>query len=134
MKQELLENNPFQQAIVGIVGLGYVGLPLTLRFVEAGFQPIGFDIVAAKVEKLKQGESYVNQTSVEQRKPFNTPAARATQCERPLTNLVTTQFVPSSAVSCAYRSIQLLSFLKKYPVRLITRGRYRDIFSNTVKA
>ena len=52
-------------------------------------------------------------TSVERCKPFDTPAARATQGERSLTKLVITPFVLSSAVSCAYRSMSgvQLSFL-----------------------
>jgi UDP-N-acetyl-D-glucosamine dehydrogenase len=59
MKQELLGRIQSRQAVIGIIGLGYVGLPLTLRFVEAGFRIIGFDIDAAKVDKLKKGESYI---------------------------------------------------------------------------
>src|SRR6266850_1831855 len=52
----------FQQrkAVVGVLGLGYVGLPLALRFAEVGLRAIGFDIDAAKVEKLKAGRSYIN--------------------------------------------------------------------------
>lgn len=59
MKSELFNKLHSRQAIVGIVGLGYVGLPLALRFVEAGFRVIGFDIDAEKVVKLKHGESYI---------------------------------------------------------------------------
>ena len=65
MKQKLLEKIHSQQAIVGIIGLGYVGLPLTLRFVEAGFQVIGFDIDLAKVETLNHGESYIKHIATE---------------------------------------------------------------------
>jgi UDP-N-acetyl-D-glucosamine dehydrogenase len=46
-------------AIIGIIGLGYVGLPLTLRYAEAGFRVLGIDIDAAKVERLNRGESYM---------------------------------------------------------------------------
>jgi UDP-N-acetyl-D-glucosamine dehydrogenase len=46
-------------AKVGIVGLGYVGLPLSLLFTEAGFPVTGFDIDTNKVNKLSQGESYI---------------------------------------------------------------------------
>jgi UDP-N-acetyl-D-glucosamine dehydrogenase len=46
-------------AVVGIVGLGYVGLPLTLRYAYAGFKVIGFDIDPDKVDKLNRGESYI---------------------------------------------------------------------------
>jgi UDP-N-acetyl-D-glucosamine dehydrogenase len=46
-------------AVIGIVGLGYVGLPLLLRYTYAGFKVIGFDIDAAKVAKLNEGRSYI---------------------------------------------------------------------------
>ncbi|WP_298435487.1 nucleotide sugar dehydrogenase [Ottowia sp.] len=46
-------------AVVGIYGLGYVGLPLALRFAEVGLKVIGFDIDAAKVSKLNAGQSYI---------------------------------------------------------------------------
>jgi UDP-N-acetyl-D-glucosamine dehydrogenase len=48
-----------RSAVVGIVGLGYVGLPLSLRYAEAGFKVIGIDIDAAKVARLNQGQSYI---------------------------------------------------------------------------
>jgi len=44
---------------VGIIGCGYVGLPLALRFCEAGHRVIGFDTDAVKVEKLNAGQSYI---------------------------------------------------------------------------
>jgi UDP-N-acetyl-D-glucosamine dehydrogenase len=46
-------------AVVAVLGLGYVGLPLVLRFSEAGFRVLGIDIDAAKVERLNRGESYI---------------------------------------------------------------------------
>src|SRR3989442_4686988 len=46
-------------ASVGIIGLGYVGLPLALLFTEAGFPVTGFDVDSQKVEKLSRGESYI---------------------------------------------------------------------------
>ncbi len=46
-------------AVIGIVGLGYVGLPLALRFAEEGFKVIGFDIDQAKVDAINSGESYI---------------------------------------------------------------------------
>jgi UDP-N-acetyl-D-glucosamine dehydrogenase len=44
---------------VGVVGLGYVGLPLVLRFAETGFPVVGFDIDSEKVAKLNKGASYI---------------------------------------------------------------------------
>jgi len=49
-----------REARVGVVGLGYVGLPLSLAFGEAGFPVLGLDIDARKIEKLKAGESYIS--------------------------------------------------------------------------
>ncbi|HEV3007412.1 MAG TPA: nucleotide sugar dehydrogenase [Burkholderiales bacterium] len=47
-------------ATVGVIGLGYVGLPLVCRFAEAGFRTIGFDIDADKVAALKAAQSYLS--------------------------------------------------------------------------
>lgn len=47
-------------AKIGVVGLGYVGLPLVLRFSDEGFQVTGFDIDETKVEALNQGRSYIS--------------------------------------------------------------------------
>ena len=55
----LIEKIKSRQALVGIIGLGYVGLPLVLRFCEVGFQVLGFDTDARKVERLNRGESYI---------------------------------------------------------------------------
>ena len=46
-------------AVIGIVGLGYVGLPLSIRFSEAGFKVIGFDNDPEKPPRLNLGESYI---------------------------------------------------------------------------
>lgn len=58
-KQALLSNIASRQAIVGVIGLGYVGLPLALVFEEAGFRVVGFDVDPGKPEVLKRGESYI---------------------------------------------------------------------------
>src|SRR6202171_448788 len=46
-------------ARVGIIGLGYVGLPLAMEFAKAGFSVTGIDVLESKVAKLNRGESYV---------------------------------------------------------------------------
>jgi UDP-N-acetyl-D-glucosamine dehydrogenase len=46
-------------AMIGIVGLGYVGLPLALRFSEVGYRVLGFDIHAGKVARLNAGETLI---------------------------------------------------------------------------
>ncbi|HUQ27003.1 MAG TPA: nucleotide sugar dehydrogenase [Usitatibacter sp.] len=59
MKSQLLKKIASRKAVVGIVGLGYVGLPLMLRFSEMGFRVLGFDIDAGKVKTLNAGKSYI---------------------------------------------------------------------------
>jgi UDP-N-acetyl-D-glucosamine dehydrogenase len=59
MISDLLKKVDSKQSIIGVVGLGYVGLPLLLCFVEKGFRVIGLDIDAKKTEFLKRGESYI---------------------------------------------------------------------------
>jgi UDP-N-acetyl-D-glucosamine dehydrogenase len=46
-------------AVVGVVGLGYVGLPLIRAFIGAGFRTVGFDVDRSKVDKLLAGQSYI---------------------------------------------------------------------------
>ena len=55
-----------QEALVGVIGLGYVGLPLALAFVESGFRVLGFDIDQSKIDQLAQGESYIHYIDPEQ--------------------------------------------------------------------
>ena len=50
---------------VGIIGLGYVGLPLAIRFSEEGFKTIGLDIDTEKIDKLNRGESYIRHIDLE---------------------------------------------------------------------
>ena len=59
IKDALLENIRGHRARIGIIGLGYVGLPLVLRFGDEGFHVIGFDVDPTKVTKLNRGESYI---------------------------------------------------------------------------
>ena len=48
-----------RSALIGIVGLGYVGLPLAMEFARAGFRVLGFDVSRSVVEGLSQGRSHV---------------------------------------------------------------------------
>ena len=50
---------------VAVIGLGYVGLPLALRFGEAGFNVVGFDVDPAKIERLNAGGSYIRQVGAD---------------------------------------------------------------------
>ena len=59
MKKGLLEKIQNRSAQVAVVGLGYVGLPLALRFSECGFRVIGIDTDAERVAVLAKGETYI---------------------------------------------------------------------------
>jgi UDP-N-acetyl-D-glucosamine dehydrogenase len=48
-----------KEALIGIIGLGYVGLPLSLAFAEAGFKVLGFDIKQVNVDSVNKGQSYI---------------------------------------------------------------------------
>ncbi len=52
-------------AKIGVMGLGYVGLPLIRAFVQAGFSTIGFDVDERKIERLSAGESYIKHIPAE---------------------------------------------------------------------
>ncbi len=58
-RARLLERIQARTARVGIIGLGYVGLPLALIFEEAGFPVLGLDVDSSKPDALKRGESYI---------------------------------------------------------------------------
>ena len=58
--QQLMDKLENRQASVGILGLGYVGLPLALAFSKAGFPVLGFDVDDSKVDQLNRGESYIS--------------------------------------------------------------------------
>lgn len=59
MKEKLIEKINDRSAVIGIIGLGYVGLPLMIEFGHAGFPVIGFDVDKKKTESLKEGKSYI---------------------------------------------------------------------------
>jgi len=56
---KLIEKIEKRTATIGVVGMGYVGLPLTRSFYEAGFTCIGFDVDDEKIKKLSAGRSYI---------------------------------------------------------------------------
>ncbi len=65
IKQSAIGKFRDKTATIGIVGLGYVGLPLMLRYAETGFKVLGFDIDAEKVNKLNNGETYIEHIPAE---------------------------------------------------------------------
>lgn len=59
MKQELLKKIEEKSIVVGVVGLGYVGLPLAVEKAKAGFKTIGFDVQDEKVKLVNEGHNYI---------------------------------------------------------------------------
>lgn len=59
MKEQLLKKIESKEIKVGVVGLGYVGLPLAVEKAKAGFKTIGFDVQKAKVDLVNQGHNYI---------------------------------------------------------------------------
>jgi len=64
----LLKKIEDRSATVGIIGLGYVGLPLTIQFVKAGFKSYGFDLDREKIKSLEAGKSYIKHIPHEETK------------------------------------------------------------------
>lgn len=58
-REELLQKIEFKTAVLGVIGLGYVGLPLAVEKAKAGYRTIGFDIQDAKVDLVNAGENYI---------------------------------------------------------------------------
>ncbi len=67
--------------MIGIFGLGYVGLPLALRFTAAGYPVLGFDIDEAKVEALGQGRSYIEHIRLPGPLSATADFSRARECD-----------------------------------------------------
>ena len=59
MKAKLLKNIEEKNIIAGVIGLGYVGLPLAVEKAKAGFKTIGFDIQKSKVDLVNAGHNYI---------------------------------------------------------------------------
>jgi len=77
--QELLQRIRSKNARVGIIGLGYVGLPLARAFARARFTVTGFDVDTAKVAKLNAGQSYIQQIPDGEIAAMRTAGFRATE-------------------------------------------------------
>jgi UDP-N-acetyl-D-glucosamine dehydrogenase len=63
--RELLERIEARTATVGIVGLGYAGLPLAVAFAEAGFPTLGYDLSAERAAAINAGRSYIDDIATE---------------------------------------------------------------------
>ena len=78
LHEQLINKLKNKNAVIAIIGMGYVGLPLMLRFSEVGYKVIGIDIDPAKVEKLNRGQSYIPHI-----KPEAVAVARPTEASAP---------------------------------------------------
>ena len=59
MKEELITRIKNRDAVIGVIGLGYVGLPLAREFLEKDFTLLGFDLDNSKIDKINKGNSYI---------------------------------------------------------------------------
>ena len=59
MKRELIEKLDKKTALIGIVGLGYVGIPLSISYANSGYKVVGFDIDQSKIDSLSEGKTYI---------------------------------------------------------------------------
>ncbi len=69
--EDLVKKIKEKRANIGIIGLGYVGLPLAIEFCNAGFQVTGFDTDKEKINMLKKGESYIKHIGEERLKSIS---------------------------------------------------------------
>ena len=68
MKNELINLITNKKAHVGVIGLGYVGLPLLVEFASRGFQATGFEVDESKAEQINAGTSYIGDVPSERLK------------------------------------------------------------------
>jgi UDP-N-acetyl-D-glucosamine dehydrogenase len=68
--EELRQRLTTHRAVVGVIGLGYVGLPQALAFAEAGFPVVGFDIDVLKTDRINRGQSYLLEFPTERIAPL----------------------------------------------------------------
>lgn len=87
-KENYIKKFKSKEALIGILGLGYVGLPLMLRYNAIGFRVLGIDIDESKVKKLNAGESYIEHIpaasiATAQQSGFSatTDFSRASECD-----------------------------------------------------
>ena len=69
-KEQLIQRFAAREAAIGIIGMGYVGLPEAVAFAEAGFTVVGVDVDGRKVTMLNRGESYVEDVPDSQLRPL----------------------------------------------------------------
>ncbi len=88
---ELRERIANKKARVGVLGLGYVGLPLAVEFAHAGFEVVGIDVQQSKVDQFNSGHSYVKDVKDE----FSNLLSTAASCGRPPISPSSANWTPS---------------------------------------
>lgn len=86
MINQFLKKIKENKAIVGIIGLGYVGLPLVKEFIHGGAHVMGFDVDPSKVKKLTAGKSYIGHIPSSQIKEMNKTGRFTATCDMKLLN------------------------------------------------
>lgn len=81
-KMSLLKKIQGKTATIGIIGMGYVGLPLTINFLRAGFKVVGFDSDANKVKALNRGQSYIKHIPASLLAPYSSRFSATTDASR----------------------------------------------------
>lgn len=81
IKEELLRKISNKEIIVGVVGLGYVGLPLAVEKAKAGYKTIGFDIQPQKVDMVNQGINYIGDVVDDELKELVEKGMLSATCE-----------------------------------------------------
>lgn len=87
MLETLVNKIKSKDALIGIVGLGYVGLPLLLRFAEVGFRVVGIDIDESKTTQLSNAQSYISHIdcnrleAVKEKTMYTTDFSKASECD-----------------------------------------------------
>ena len=70
LKECLIKKLLEKDAVIGIIGLGFVGLPLSLCFAKSGYKVLGIDIDNKKVDLINSGKSYINHIKSQQIKEY----------------------------------------------------------------
>jgi UDP-N-acetyl-D-mannosaminuronate dehydrogenase len=100
MKTHLLDLVRSRKARIGVIGQGYVGLPLALIFTEVGYPVTGFDVDPRKVEKLRRGESFIKHIGADRvRAAVTPPPSTSTPCATATPS--SSAFPPGSATTAS---------------------------------
>ena len=82
MKANILNKIENREITVGVVGLGYVGLPLAVEKAKAGFKTIGFDVQEEKVKLVNEGHNYIGDVQFVYRRRWTSISSRISVMSR----------------------------------------------------